>query len=127
MINYRDTDVAAAVRDITGGAGVDHVVDVDLGGNLAATLGSVRENGSIAYYATNGAQRPEIDLRALMGSDIADGVALGMDIDPVKLAEVAPTLPLPDAELLEKLLKESGIPPLRSADPSLTPEMAGTY
>jgi NADPH2:quinone reductase len=70
VINYRDTDVAAAVRDITGGAGVDHVVDVDLGGNLAAALGSVRENGSIAYYATNGAQRPEIDLRALMGRNL---------------------------------------------------------
>ena len=49
---------------------MDHVVDVDLGGNLAATLGSVRENGSIAYYATNGALKPEIDLRALMGRNL---------------------------------------------------------
>src|SRR4051794_12634220 len=38
------------------GEGVDRVVDVDLGGNLTAVLGSVRESGTIAYYATNGAQ-----------------------------------------------------------------------
>jgi len=36
VMNYRVEDVAARVRDITGGAGVDHVVDVDFGGNLAA-------------------------------------------------------------------------------------------
>jgi NADPH:quinone reductase len=70
VVNYRTEDVAARVAEITGGAGVDHVVDVDLGGNLAATLGSVRENGSIAYYATNGALKPEVDLRALMARNI---------------------------------------------------------
>ena len=31
---------------------------------------SVRENGSIAYYATNGALKPTIDLRALMGRNL---------------------------------------------------------
>lgn len=69
-INYRTGNVAEQVLALTSGAGVDHVVDVDLGGNLADTLRAVRENGSIAYYATNGAQRPEIDLRALMGRNI---------------------------------------------------------
>ena len=71
VLNYRTEDVAARVADITGGRGVDHVVDVDLGGNLAATLASVRENGSIAYYATAGLRKPEIDLRALMARNIA--------------------------------------------------------
>jgi len=42
VINYRTEDVAARVRDITGGEGVDHVVDVDFGGNLTATLRCVR-------------------------------------------------------------------------------------
>jgi NADPH2:quinone reductase len=70
VVNYRTEDVAARVAEITGGTGVDHVVDVDLGGNLSAVLGSVRENGSIAYYATNGAQKPEIDLRALMARNL---------------------------------------------------------
>src|ERR1700710_2899500 len=66
VINYRTEDVAARVAEITNGSGVDHVVDVDLGGNLAAVLGSVREHGSIAYYASNGALKPVVDLRAVM-------------------------------------------------------------
>jgi NADPH2:quinone reductase len=70
VVNYRTEDVVGRVRDITGGVGVDHVVDVDLGGNLAATLGSVRESGSIAYYASNGALEPKVNLRALMGRNL---------------------------------------------------------
>lgn len=71
VIDYRREDVAARVREITHGAGVDHVVDVDLGGNLAAVLASVRDNGSIAYYATNGARTPQVDLRLLMQKNLS--------------------------------------------------------
>jgi NADPH2:quinone reductase len=70
VINYRTGDVASRVRAITGGAGVDHVVDVDQGGNLAAVLASVRENGSIAYYASNGNLEPAIPLRTLMAKNL---------------------------------------------------------
>ena len=70
VVNYRTEDVAARVAEITGGAGVDHIVDVDLGGNLAATMGSIREHGSITYYATNGALEPKLNLRALMGKNL---------------------------------------------------------
>jgi NADPH2:quinone reductase len=70
VINYRTEDVAARVQAITDGAGVDHVVDVDLGGNLAAVLASVRENGSIAYYASNGALQPTVPLRTLMAKNL---------------------------------------------------------
>ena len=70
VVNYRTEDVAARVNEITRGAGVDHVVDVDFGGNLAATLASVRENGSIAYYASNGALEPKVSLRALMAKNL---------------------------------------------------------
>jgi NADPH2:quinone reductase len=70
VINYRTEDVAARVRDITGGELADHVVDVDLGGNLAATLASVREGGSIAYYASNGALQPAVPLRTVMAKNL---------------------------------------------------------
>jgi len=59
------------VREITGGAGVDHVVDVDFGGNLAATLASVRANGSIAVYASNGDRMPAVPIRELMQKNVA--------------------------------------------------------
>ena len=70
VINYRTEDVAARVRDITGGELVDHVVDVDLGGNLAAVLASVREGGSIAYYASNGNLDPVVPLRTVMAKNL---------------------------------------------------------
>ena len=37
-INYRDTDVAEAVMEMTGGEGVDRIVEVDFGANQAASL-----------------------------------------------------------------------------------------
>src|SRR5204862_7854866 len=54
VINYRHEDVAARVLDIAGGVGVDHIAEVDFGGNLAAALQCLRVNGSMMIYATNG-------------------------------------------------------------------------
>jgi NADPH:quinone reductase len=71
VIDYRRDDVAARIRQITGGVGVDHVVDVDFGGNLRATLDSVRANGSIAVYATNGDRTPAVPIRELMMKNVA--------------------------------------------------------
>ena len=71
VIDYRREDVLARVLEITGGAGVDHVVDVDFGGNMAATLGAVRANGSIAVYASNGDRTPAVPIRELMQKNVA--------------------------------------------------------
>ena len=71
VINYRTEDVAARVRDLTGGEGVDHVVDVDFGGNLPAILSCVRPNGSIAIYASNGDRAPTLPIGELMQRNIA--------------------------------------------------------
>ncbi len=70
VIDYRREDVAARVRELTGGQGVHHVVEVDFGGNLASTLASVRLNGSIAYYATKGAREPVVPAGAMMGLNL---------------------------------------------------------
>jgi NADPH2:quinone reductase len=66
VVNYRSEDIAARVRDFTAGAGVDHVVDVDFGGNLAATLACVKGNGSVAFYATKGEPSPKVPAGELM-------------------------------------------------------------
>lgn len=77
VINYQHEDVAARVRELTGGEGVHHVVEVDFGGNLAATLASVRLNGSIAYYATKGEREPVVPAGAAMGLNLqVNGVYL---------------------------------------------------
>jgi len=66
VINYRTEDVAAKVREFTGNHGVDRVVDVDFGGNIATTLKLMAFNSTIAVYATNGNRTPMIPMRDLM-------------------------------------------------------------
>jgi NADPH:quinone reductase len=66
VINYRTEDVVAKVMAFTGRRGVDRVVDVDFGGNLATTLKLMAMNSTIAVYATNGNRNPVIPMRELM-------------------------------------------------------------
>jgi NADPH2:quinone reductase len=71
IVDYRREDVAARVLHITGGLGVDHIAEVDFGGNLAAALRCVRVNGSIMIYATNGDREPKLPVRDLMQKNLA--------------------------------------------------------
>ncbi|HEX5380407.1 MAG TPA: NADPH:quinone reductase [Phenylobacterium sp.] len=85
VIDYRREAVAARVRDITGGAGVDHIVDVDFGGNLEANLACAAMNGSIAYYATRGAASPVVPAGALMRLNLTvTGVYLPVSPHPAR-------------------------------------------
>ncbi|MGD1926264.1 MAG: NADPH:quinone reductase [Paracoccaceae bacterium] len=59
VINYRTTDVAEAVLDLTGGA--DHIVDVDFGSNHAANARALAANGSIAAYSAPSSPVFEMD------------------------------------------------------------------
>ena len=65
-INYRTEDVVAKVMAFTARRGVDRVVDVDFGGNIATTLKIMAVNSTIAVYATNGNRTPTIPMRDLM-------------------------------------------------------------
>lgn len=58
-IRYRDEDVAARVRDLTGGHGVDRVVELDLAGNAATLPALLAPGGFVACY---GSGRPEASL-----------------------------------------------------------------
>lgn len=60
VINYRNEDVAARVQEITGGAGVDHIVEVEFGGNLAASLESLKTGGTMATYASQANPEPAV-------------------------------------------------------------------
>ena len=70
VIDYKSENVPECVMALTKGAGVDHVVDVDFGANLQATLASLRDNGSIATYASMGKPEPAIPFYALMFKNI---------------------------------------------------------
>jgi NADPH2:quinone reductase len=57
-VNYRSDDVAAALREFTGGKGLALAVDVDFGANVAMLVPQMAMNGAIAYYATRGNLKP---------------------------------------------------------------------
>ena len=69
-INYRNEDVIAKTLAFTGHRGVDRVVDIDFGGNIATTLKLMAMNSTIAVYATNGDRNPVVPMRELMGKCI---------------------------------------------------------
>lgn len=51
-INYKTEDVAARVKALTDGAGIDRVVEVELGGNMPVTSRVLKANAVIAAYAS---------------------------------------------------------------------------
>lgn len=60
---YRE-DVAEAVMEATGGAGADHIVDVDFGANWQVNAAAIAVNGSIAAYSAPSAPVFEVDYYA---------------------------------------------------------------
>ena len=58
VIDYRTEDVVARIKAETGG--VDHVVDVDFGKNLAVTAQVLRPNGVVTSYASMGDPKPAL-------------------------------------------------------------------
>ena len=70
-VNYRDTDVADAVKELTSGAGVDRIVDVDFGANQAASLAVIRPGGVIAAYASAAAMEPKLSFYPFMFKDVS--------------------------------------------------------
>ena len=65
-VNYRKSDVADAVLDLTDGRGVDRIVDVDFGANQETSLRLIREGGVIAAYASAGEMTPSLAFYPLM-------------------------------------------------------------
>jgi NADPH2:quinone reductase len=70
VINYRRQDVVEAVEAATEGAGVDHVVEVEFGGNLKETLDVLKPNGVIASYGSEAERTPELPFYDLMFKNI---------------------------------------------------------
>ncbi len=68
-VNYRAGDIAAEILTLTGGAGVDRVVDVDFGANLPVTAKVLKSNGTVASYASMGEPEPKLPFYALMAKN----------------------------------------------------------
>jgi NADPH2:quinone reductase len=64
IVNYRDPGWIESLLDATDG--VDRIVEVDFGGNLAANVKLLRPNGVIAAYASRGEANPVLPFYELM-------------------------------------------------------------
>lgn len=71
VINYREEDVAARVREITGEPqGVDRVIEVAFGQNLPVNLPVMRPGGVIATYASDAVPDPAIPFWPMLAKDL---------------------------------------------------------
>jgi NADPH2:quinone reductase len=70
-VNYKTGDTAATILELTGGVGVDRIVDVDFGGNVTVSAKVLKVNGTIASYASMGAPEPKLPFYALMSKNAA--------------------------------------------------------
>ncbi|HSF05088.1 MAG TPA: NADPH:quinone reductase [Methylomirabilota bacterium] len=68
-VNYRAGDTAAEILALTGGSGVDRIVDVDFGANLPVSVKVLKTNGTIATYASMGEPEPKLPFYALMAKN----------------------------------------------------------
>ncbi|HSR63989.1 MAG TPA: NADPH:quinone reductase [Xanthomonadaceae bacterium] len=57
VVDYRREDVAARVRELTGGKGVDRIVEVDFAANVVQDFAAIARGGRIVVY---GSGKPDI-------------------------------------------------------------------
>jgi NADPH2:quinone reductase len=69
-VNYRAGDTAREILELTAGAGVDRIVDVDFGANLAVSAKVVKVNGVVSSYASAGDLEPKLPYSALMAKNV---------------------------------------------------------
>ncbi|WP_420449584.1 NADPH:quinone reductase [Candidatus Palauibacter sp.] len=66
VINYREEDVTARVMELTEGEGLDRIVEVEMGGNLDASIAMLKANGVISAYASEGEPQPAVPFYTLL-------------------------------------------------------------
>lgn len=65
-LNYRTEDVAERIQEITGGAGVDRIVEVALGKNLSINAEVIAPHGTIVAYASDADAEPRLPFWPLL-------------------------------------------------------------
>ena len=62
-INYRTENTTERILELTNGAGVDRIVEVDFAGNFPVSREVLRSNGVLAIYAAGTASQPPVPLQ----------------------------------------------------------------
>jgi NADPH:quinone reductase-like Zn-dependent oxidoreductase len=68
VVIHREGDPAAAILAATGGRGVDRIVEVEFGGNLPLTRRVLKDNGTVAAYASMAVPEPVLPFYPMMFS-----------------------------------------------------------
>jgi NADPH:quinone reductase len=83
-LNYHDTDFVAAVRELTGGTGVNVVLDIIAGQYVARNLDVLAVDGRLVQIGTQGGAKVEINVAAIMQKRL---VYTGSTLRPRSVAE----------------------------------------
>ncbi len=76
VLNYRQDDLVEEINRITGGEGVDHIVDVEFGVNAKTSAALLNNNGSISTYSSSLVPEPVIPFYPLMFKNISVNMVL---------------------------------------------------
>lgn len=76
VLNYRTEDVSARVAELTGGEGVDRVIEVAFGENVAKDVELLKVGGTIASYASDAAPEPALPFYPLLMKNAAVRISL---------------------------------------------------
>jgi NADPH2:quinone reductase len=66
VLNYREQDVAAMITELTAGAGVDRIVEVEFGGNLAVSQQVLNVGAVLAAYGSAAVPTPTLPFYPMM-------------------------------------------------------------
>jgi NADPH2:quinone reductase len=81
-VNYRETDVAQAVSELTKGDGVDRIVDVDFAAYQSVALQVLKPGGTISAYASASEVEPKLPFYGFMFRNITLRMLIAYLIPP---------------------------------------------
>ena len=89
IINYRTEDVTTRIMDLTGGEGVDRIVEVDFAGNFPVTGQILKTNGVVAIYSWGTIQQPPVPLQFRRSNTVVRNVLVYEMPESAKNAAIA--------------------------------------
>jgi NADPH2:quinone reductase len=116
-IYYKESDVAEAVLKITGGEGIDRVVEVDFAANQADVLKIIKPGGVIASYASASEMVPQLDFYGFMFKDVSLRMLIVYQLDGAvrREGEVALNSWLEDGALEHAVVPGGGLDDIAAA------------
>ena len=87
VLNYRTENVADRIKHITAGEGVDQIVEVEFGGNLATSVDILKTGGSLVSYASQASPEPVLPFYEMMYKSLSVHLVLTFGTPAAALEE----------------------------------------